>query len=152
VDTTSTKENCMNKNLLALLAALACPLALAQDARETVTAFHTALHAGKKEAALELMSPTVLIYESGHVERSREEYAAHHLGADMEFAMGTTRAVLKHSVREQGDMALVVEETETRGSFKGKDVASLGTETVVLERKDGKWRIAHVHWSSRKAK
>lgn len=142
----------MKTRLIAAVLALACPLAFASGARDTVSAFHAALHAGHKDKALELMSPTVLIYESGHVERSRDEYAGHHLGADMEFAKATTRTVLKHSVNEQGDMALVVEETEVKGSFKGKDVASFGTETVVLERKDGKWRIAHVHWSSRKAK
>ena len=142
----------MTIRTLAALLALASPLAFAQDARDTVTAFHGALHAGQKDKALALMSPGVLIYESGYVERSREEYAAHHLGADMEFAKATTRKVLKHMVKESGDMALVVEETETTGNYKGKDVASFGTETVLLERKDGKWTIAHVHWSSRKAK
>jgi ketosteroid isomerase-like protein len=142
----------MTIRFLALALALASPLALAQDARDTVTAFHAALHAGQKDKALGYMAPTVLIYESGHVERSRDEYASHHLGADMEFAKSTTRKVLRHTVKEHGDMAVVVEETETSGSFKGKDVASFGTETVLLERKDGKWQIAHVHWSSRKAK
>lgn len=142
----------MTIRTLALALALAAPLAQAQDARETVTAFHAALHAGQKDKALAYMSPSVLIYESGYVERSRDEYAAHHLASDMEFAKGTTRKVLRHNIREQGDMAIVVEETETNGSFKGKDVASFGTETVLLERKDGKWAITHVHWSSRKAK
>ena len=135
---------------LALL--IAAPVAAAQDARSTVTAFHAALHAGQQDKALELMLPGVLIYESGHVERSRDEYASHHLGADMEFAKATSRKVLRHSVKESADVAVVVDETDTPGNFQGKDVASFGTETVVLERKDGKWAIAHVHWSSRKAK
>lgn len=142
----------MTIRLIALALALASPLALAQDARDTVTAFHAALQAGHKDKALAYLAPTVLIYESGYVERSRDEYAAHHLGADMEFSRATSRKVLRHALKEYGDVALVVEETEISGSFKGKDVASFGTETMVLERKDGKWQIAHVHWSSRKPK
>ncbi|UUZ52432.1 hypothetical protein LP419_23420 [Massilia sp. H-1] len=44
-----------------------------------MTAFHAAIHAGDKERALALMSPDIMIYESGYVERSRDEYASHHL-------------------------------------------------------------------------
>ncbi|UUZ46830.1 hypothetical protein LP420_23980 [Massilia sp. B-10] len=65
--------------------------ALAATPSETVTAFHAAIHAGDKERALALMSPDIMIYESGYVGRSRDEYASHHL-------------VKRHRVR-QGDHA-----------------------------------------------
>ena len=38
---------------------------------------------------------------------------------------------------------------ETSGTFEGKPVATSGTETMVLERREGRWRIVHIHWSSR---
>ena len=131
---------------------LAGASAFAATPSETVSAFHKAIHAGEKAKALELLSPAIVIYESGHVERSRDEYASHHLGSDMEFAKVTTRTVLKHTERVDGNIALVTEETETKGAFKGKNVHSLGVETAVLEKKDDGWVIAHVHWSSRKPK
>lgn len=124
--------------------------AFAATPSETVTAFHAAIHAGDKARALELLSPGVVIYESGHVESGRDEYAGHHLGADMEFARTTTRKVTRHSERVDGNMAIVLDETTTSGTWKGKPLASSGVETAVLEKKGDGWVIVHVHWSSRK--
>ncbi len=131
---------------------LAGASAFAATPSETVEAFHNAIHAGDQARALELLSPSIVIYESGHVERSRDEYMNHHLGADMEFAKTTKRKVVKHSERIEGNLATVLDETETSGEFKGKPVRSLGVETAVLEKKGDGWVIVHVHWSSRKPK
>lgn len=118
---------------------------------ETVAAFHAAITAGERDKALALLSPQVIIYEAGHVERSRDEYARGHLGSDMEFSKQMTRKVLKHSEQVMGNIALVLDETETSGAYKGKHMTSLGVETAVLEKKGDGWIITHVHWSSRKA-
>lgn len=141
-------------NKLATFAALALVglNAFAAGPSDTVAAFHAAITAGDKTRALAMLSPTIMIYESGYVERSRDEYASHHLGGDMEFAKGVKRRVLKHSERVDGNIAIVMEETETTGAVKGKPVHAFGVETAVLEKKGDEWIIAHVHWSSRKAK
>lgn len=125
---------------------------LAASPKETVAAFHDALATGDKTKALALLAPEVAIYEAGYVERSRDEYAHHHLGGDMEFAKTTTRKVLRQSERIDGNTAIVWEETETTGSARGKPVHAFGTGTMVLEKKGDGWAIVHVHWSSRKAK
>lgn len=125
---------------------------LAASPKETVAAFHQALASGDRAAALALLSPEAVIYEAGHVERSREEYAQHHLGGDMAFAKTSTRKVLRQSERIDGDSAIVLEETETTGTSRGKPVHAIGTGTVVLEKQGDGWSIVHVHWSSRKAK
>lgn len=125
---------------------------LAASPKEAVAAFHEALASGDKDRALALLSPAVAIYEAGYVERSRDEYAHHHLGGDMAFAKTTTRKVLRQGERIDGNTAVVWEETETTGSANGKPVHAFGTGTVVLEKKGDAWAIVHVHWSSRKAK
>ncbi len=124
----------------------------AQTAGEAANSFHAALKRGDRDAAAALLSPAILIYESGYVERSKEEYMSHHLGGDVEFAAATARKVLRHAETSDGNTAVIMEETETTGSFKGKPVHSLGTETLVLQGVNGKWTITHAHWSSRKAK
>lgn len=126
--------------------------AFAATPSETLTAFHAALHAGDKAAAAAKLSDQVVIYEAGHVERSRDEYAGHHLGGDIAFARTTTRKVLKHSERIDGNLAVVLDETETTGTWQGKPVHSFGTETALLEKKGDAWVVVHFHWSSRKAK
>lgn len=139
-------------SILALALAGVHPAGLAATPKETVAAFHQALESGDKDRALSFLSPEVAIYEGGHVERSRDEYAQHHLGGDMEFASATTRKLLKQSERIDGNTAIVWEETETTGTSRGKPVHAFGTGTVVLEKKGDAWKIVHVHWSSRKAK
>ncbi|MEE8305525.1 MAG: nuclear transport factor 2 family protein [Candidatus Tectomicrobia bacterium] len=51
-------------------------------------------------------------------------------------------------VHEQADHAWVISEFRTQGKYRDKEIDSAGTETVVLERRDGKWTIVHIHWSS----
>lgn len=144
------------RRLLALLAAGALTVmassANAATPGETVMAFHAALAAGKLQQAGELLSPKVHIYEAGHVERSREEYLAHHLPADAAFAKATSSKTLAHSERFDGSLAVVMRETETHGRYKGADVHLFGTETMLLEKAGDGWMIIHVHWSSRKGR
>ena len=117
---------------------------------DALASFYAALTAGDKTTALELLAPQVAIYESGFVEASRDEYAHHHLGGDIEFAKRSVRRVLKHSEKIEGKVAIIWEETETKANSGGKTSVSLGTETAVLEQDGDQWRITHVHWSSRK--
>ena len=145
-------KNTMRHILFALAISAASLQAVAATPLDTVSAFHEALAAGKADAATVYLSPTVQIFESGHVERSRDEYAGHHLPADMAFAKATSQTVLRQNEKVEGNAAIVTRETETKGNFKGTKVHAFGTETVVLEKQGDKWLITHVHWSSRKAK
>lgn len=129
-----------------------CGPVLAATPTETVAAFHEALSAGKTEQAGALLSPDITIYESGYVEHSRDEYTGHHLQGDIAFAKTTKSKVLNQSERVDGKLAFVMQETETTGKYKGKDLHQFGTETAVLEKQGDKWIVVHFHWSSRKPK
>lgn len=140
----------MKKIAAFALLTLASMHAWAVTPTDTVTAFHAAIKAGERDKAIAMLSPDIMIYESGHVERSRDEYAKGHLGSDMAFSKEMTRKVLKHSERVSGNVAVVMDETETSGTYKGKPMTVFGVETAVLEKKGDAWVITHVHWSSRK--
>ncbi len=114
----------------------------------TVESFHNALTRGDKEAVYRLLAEDVLIFESGGVERSLEEYAGHHMPLDMEFSKNMKREVTAQSVQESGDTAIVFSESRTKGTFKNKKYNLLGKETVILKRNEGQWKITHIHWSS----
>jgi ketosteroid isomerase-like protein len=142
---------------LALVGLSEAPLAVAKTAEDiaapqspiaTVDRFHAALTEGKVEAALKLLSEDVLIYESGRAERSKAEYASHHLKADAEFAGATQRKLVKRASWVGTDTAWVTSETETAGTFKGRALSLTGTETMILRRAAGAWKIVHIHWSS----
>src|SRR5215207_2299136 len=82
-----------------------------------VDRFSHALAEGDTQRASALLDPNVLIYEGGAAERSREEYAAHHLGADAAFLKSTQYQVLSRSSGAAADLAWVA--TEARLTAKG---------------------------------
>jgi len=121
----------------------------ARPAIAVVDAFHAALGSGDAEAVLALLAEDVVVLEEGGAERSREEYAGHHLPADMAFAAATEAEITRRAALVEGDIAWVLTEGRTSGTFNGRPVERLTAETMILHRQAGGWRIRHIHWSSR---
>jgi ketosteroid isomerase-like protein len=117
------------------------------DPAGTVDAFHFALKAGDRRKALELLSPDVVIFEQGHFEKSRAEYAAKHLKEDMDFAAITRRSVARRDVQMSQDMAWVMSVIRTTGKINNRPVDITTNETMLLRREGGRWQIRHIHWS-----
>lgn len=116
----------------------------------TVEAFHAALSRGDTDAALALLSEDVLIFESGGVERSRAQYAAHHLQADAEFSKAVTRTLESRTSGGSGTLAWVTSTEKVAGTFRNSAINSRSIETMLLTKSDAGWRISHIHWSSAK--
>jgi ketosteroid isomerase-like protein len=139
--------------LLCVALVAAAPEARAQEPGpvEVVRAFYVALETGDSAAAINLLTPDVVVLEAGGVEASRDEYASHHLGSDMAFVSSVTREVMREFSGMEGDVAWVLGEARVRGTFRERPVDSVVAETMILRRTPAGWRIAHIHWSSRRA-
>lgn len=115
-----------------------------------VDRFFRALAAGDTQRASTILDPAVLVYESGGAERSREEYASHHLASDAAFLKTAKHRLLSRTGAAVGDLAWVA--TESRLTAPGSNGATtnvVSTETMVLRKTGDGWRIVHIHWSSR---
>ena len=117
-------------------------------AASVVDAFHTALEHGDTAGALALLADDVLIFESGEAERSKAEYAQHHLAADAAFSAAVPATRVRRVARASADSAWVASESRTTGQFNGRPIDSLSVETMVLRHEADGWRITHIHWSS----
>jgi ketosteroid isomerase-like protein len=117
-----------------------------------VDAFHAALARGDTDGAAALLADHALIFESGGAERSKVEYAGHHLGADAKFAQAVPRSVTSRSGAALGDVAWIATEGRTTGIYGDRAIDSLSTETMILRKGATRWKIVHIHWSSAKAK
>ena len=124
------------------------PSAAPPQAAKVVDAFHAALARGDTAGALAQLSDDALIFEAGGAERSKAEYLAEHLPADAEFAKTTEAKVEWRTGRASGATAWIASEGRTTGQFRGKLINSRTTETMVLTRMGGRWKISHIHWSS----
>ena len=124
---------------------------ISEQARPVVAVieqFSAALKAGDLNQAGELLADDVLILESGGAERSRQEYLGQHAAADAAFLKDAQIDVKRRTVRVEGPFAWVGTESELRATHNGKPLTLVSTETTVLKRTAGIWRIVHIHWSS----
>ena len=135
--------------LVLLSLAVPAPAQNRLDPAGTAAAFSAALVAGDEAAVTSLLAPDVLIYESGGQESSRDEYAAHHMKGDMAFLAKAQVQVIERRHGTSGDLAWVATRSRTTGTYKDKPFDIYGTESLVLRRAAGGWRIVHVQWSSR---
>ena len=143
--------------LLATAAAIAAlclttpPVRAAPDAVATAADFHAALDSGNAEAAAALLADDLTVYEEGHVERSKAEYVGGHLPGDLAFSRAVPGVTTVSQTFTRGDLAWVISEGRTTGTYQGKPVDRITTETMILRLDAGGWRIVHIHWSSHKA-
>jgi mono/diheme cytochrome c family protein/ketosteroid isomerase-like protein len=123
----------------------------AAAAAAVIDDFQHRLHHGDTKRAAQLLDPSVLIFEGGNAEKSRAEYASHHLGADSDFLKKATVTPLLRKGEANGNLAWIATESEisTQGA---KPLRLIATETMVLEKTAEGWRVAHIHWSSRERK
>ena len=98
------------------------------------------------------MADDAVIYEQGWVEVSKDEYVTGHLPGDIAYSAGMTDRVVSRRVSVNGSFAIVLTQGRTTGTHEGKPVDRESTETMVLKRVKGQWRIIHIHWSSHAAK
>lgn len=145
------------KGVVGLLVALmaAAPLAAAEPVRSdstdivaAVNRFHAALVAGDSAAVDRLLSPQVVILESGGVE-TRTQYLGGHLKGDMAYAQAVPSERGSVAVMIKGDVAWASSTSTTKGEYRGRAINSVGAELMVLVRTAAGWQIAAIHWSSR---
>lgn len=116
-------------------------------AGQVVQQFHQALQQGNRDAVLAQLAPAVQIFEGGGVERSRDEYQAHHLDADINYLKQINSKLLEQQIEIVGDIAYAVSRSQQKGEIKGKKIDRTGVESLVLRKQNGQWQIVLVHWS-----
>lgn len=123
-----------------------------RDVIAVVEQFGTALKAADMATVTRLLDERVLILESGGAERSREEYLGHHAISDAAFLGGATITPKQRRTQVHGDTAWVGSESEIATGLGAEAKTVMSTETMILRRQAGTWKIVHIHWSSRPRK
>jgi ketosteroid isomerase-like protein len=137
--------------LISCVATLAPPVARSDsaDVVNLVSRFHAALESGDSAGALALLTDDVAVLEAGGIE-NLGDYRAHHLPADISFARAVKSERGPVQVHVVGDVAWAITSVTTKGTFRERAIDSAGAELMVLVRKPAGWRIAAIHWSSRR--
>ena len=96
-------------------------------------------------------SSRLAVSSSGGSERSRDEYLREHAIADAAFMQTAQQQLRYRQAQAFGEIAWVGTESAMRITKNGKNSMLLSTETMVLKKTSGAWKIVHIHWSSRPA-
>ena len=145
----TVKHGCFILASLLILGFSSAPL-LADDAispTQVADQFDQAIKDGNTDLMRKILDDNVLIYEAGKVEASLEEYASHHMEADIAFMSQMEKTVLSRKAFEHDDMAVVSTQYKMRGDYKGRFIDKITMETLVLKKYDGAWKVIHIHWS-----
>lgn len=123
----------------------------ARNAAEVAAnAFYAALASGDEAAVRQLLKPEVLIFESGGVETSADEYASGHMRSDMAFLKQATRTFISRESGIAEERAWVATRSKLQAQLGDRKIDVISTETLVMRQHHGRWQIEHVHWSSGK--
>jgi ketosteroid isomerase-like protein len=114
---------------------------------QTASRFHDALRNGDTSAVKKLIAPDLRVLEGGEVE-NRAQYLAHHLAADIEFAKAVASKRTVVSYTRHGNVAWLIATSTASGKFNGRDINSIGAESMILSRTPKGWQIRAIHWSS----
>ena len=113
----------------------------------TVRGFHRALASGDAAGALRLLAADAVILESGARE-TRDEYAAHHLPEDIEFARAVPMQRGPIQVTVSGNTGWASSTGKLQGIFRTRPIDMAVAELMVLSRTAAAWEIRAIHWSS----
>lgn len=115
---------------------------------ETIAEFQDALAARDSTTVDALLLPDAVILETGGFE-TKQEYFAHHFGADAQFLENVEREMDRRQVQIQDGTAWVSTSSHMEGTYRDESVERASAELMVLRRTPDGWRIAAIHWSSR---
>lgn len=90
----------------------------------------------------------VTVFESGYANYGWDDYRNHHLAPELKEFKNTKYSFTDLKVKVDGKTAWAIFKYSLAAEIGTRKVESGGLGTVVLEKRDGKWRIVHWHSSA----
>ena len=119
-----------------------------QSPQDFADAFHEAMRSRNREQILAMLAPDLVVFETGYLEATREEYVKNNLSDDADFAGVTDYRVMSRGVIGSGKNVAVLTKASIQGIFGDQRVDLEQSETMILRRTKTAWEIVHLHWSA----
>ena len=91
---------------------------------------------------------SVLIFESGGMDKGWKKYRDHHLAPELKAFKNTKFTISEAQVKVDGKTAWSTYRYALNADYKERKIESKGLGTMVFEKTDGKWLIVHSHTSA----
>lgn len=140
-------------SLLPLIVALALAtrtgLAQAPEAqvRAAVEAYNRAMTQKDLPALRALLAPDIVLYEHSVKNIGVDDVWENHLRPEVSEFENMRATFADVRISATADMALVTRQYEIAATMKGKPIGAKGNETMVWAKRDGSWKVTHIHYS-----
>ena len=105
-----------------------------------------AIHASDADTVKRLLAEDVKILESGHAQKSRDEYMGGHMLSDMKFLSTLKSTINDRQVSVAGDLAWVITHSQMTGEYKDRKIDRASREMLVMKHDGHDWKITLIHW------
>ncbi len=122
--------------------------ATVQSPADFADAFHEAMRTRNREKILSMLAPDLVLFETGYMQATREEYIKNGLSDDADFASVMDYRPLSRGVIGSGQHMTVLTKASIKGIFGDQRVDLVQSETMILRRTQTSWEIVHLHWSA----
>jgi uncharacterized protein (TIGR02246 family) len=134
-----------------LCAALAAQAAATQtpdaEVRAAVEQYNRAMLTKDLPALKALLAQDIVLYEHSVRNIGLDDVWEHHLKPEVS-AFENMRAELTDvRISAASDLALVLRQYSIQATMNGKPIDARGNETMVWARREGAWRVTHIHYS-----
>lgn len=115
--------------------------------RAAVEEYNRAMVQKDLPALKALLAPDIVLYEHSVKNIGLDDVWDHHLKPEVEAFEGTKAEFSDVRVWVAGDVALVTRQYRITATMAGKPVDASGNETMGWMRRDGQWKVVHIHYS-----
>ena len=134
------------------LFALAGPGAVAAqtpdaEVRAAVAEYNRAMVAKDLPALKALLAPEIVLYEHSVRNIGLDDVWEHHLRPEVSAFENMRAEFTDVRVSATSDMALVTRQYSIQAIMNGRPIDAKGNETMGWARRDGAWRVTHIHYS-----
>lgn len=117
------------------------------DVLAAVDRYNSAFLAKDLAGLKAMLAPDIVIYEHSVRNVGIADAWDQHLRPEIEELQDTKAAYSDVRVWVAGDVALVVRQYSIQAVVAGRPIDARGNETMGWARRDGQWRIVHIHYS-----
>ena len=117
------------------------------EVRAAVERYNQAFLGKDLPALRALLAPDVILYEHSVKNIGLDDVWDHHLRPEVEAFENTKGEFTDIRVWVSGDVALVTRQYAIQATMRGRAIDARGNETMGWARRDGEWKVIHIHYS-----
>jgi ketosteroid isomerase-like protein len=119
------------------------------EVRAAVDRYNAAFTSRDLAALKGLLAPDIVLYEHSVKNIGLDDVWENHLRPEVEAFENATGEFTDARYWVAGGLGLVTRQYRIQATMRGRPIDARGNETMVWSKRDGAWKVVHIHYSHR---